>query len=455
MSDPLPNSRNRYPFVFLDSVLFYFRETREDQQIHVIVKLEGRLDFTRLKRAVRLILDAEPILGCRLTYHPLAPWWERRADLDNLLYCRLVQTEDAESSVNAFLTAPLDPFLDPLVQVRVFRAHEDILVIKLSHLITDGGGSNEYLYLVADLYSRLKEEPDLKPAANTGGTRSLCQVGRRFTLLQKSKILRRSLRDLKSDCTYLLEKFHMQRDRRPSWGLPLKQANKEDRAFILRRLPAVLIARLKEHARSHGATLNDAMLTAFCRAIHELFAPRPGESMRIRTIANLRRYLPGNGGETLCNLCGYVPVNIGHHPGTCFVETLLRVRDLMLSHKADFIGLGVFPLSIVATRLLPFYLLQQMARLEVEFMDRGYVRPVPKFSNVGDMVSEKLSFDGLTVADAYQVGTIGYASAFTVGITGFRGALTLSVGICNASQNAPIFNRLFDGIEKEIRSALS
>lgn len=442
----------------MDGVLFYLRETREDQQIHGILTLGGRLDFVRFQRAVRLSLDAEPILGCRLIYHPIAPWWEGREDPDDPGYCRLIQTDDVERSVNAFLTAPLDPFLDPLVQVRVFRKNDDIIVVKISHMIMDGGGTNEYIYSLADFYNRLKDDPCFKPVVNMTGTRSLRQVSRQFTLLEKAKILRRSLRDFKCSGMYLLDKIRIQTGRRnehpgPVWGLPLKEGSKGDRIFIIRRIPADLVNRLKEYAQSHGATLNDAMLTAYYRAIHQQFAPQPRESMSIRTIANLRRYLPGNGGEALCNLCGYVPVNLGYCLGTGFPETLVRVRDRMLSQKADFIGLGVFPISIV-TKFLPFYLRKKLARLELDCMDRGYVKPVPKFSNVGDMISDRLRFDGMTVMDAYQVGPIGYAPGFTVGTAAFRGSLTLSVGICNASENGPIFNRLFDGMEKEILSAL-
>lgn len=448
----------RYPFVFLDGVLFYLCETREDQQIHCILALDGRLDFMRLQRAVRLSLDAEPILGCRLVYHPIAPWWEGCGDPDNPQYCRLIHTDDAKQSANAFLTVPLNPFLDPVVQVRVFRRDGDILVVKISHMIMDGGGSNEYLYLLADIYNRLKTDPDFKPAANRNGTRSLRQVTRQFTLLEKAKVIRRSLRDLKRNDVYLLEQIRLRISRKNqfsklTWGLPLEQGNEEDRTYILRKIPAHLVNRLREYARSHGATLNDAMLTAYCRALHEQSARRPEESMRVRTIANLRRYLPGDEGDALCNLCGYVPVNLGRCLGNGFLETLLRVRDRMLSHKADFIGLGVFPVSIV-TRFMPLYLRKKLAKFELDWMNKGYIKPLPKFSSVGDMMPDRLRFDGVTVSDACQVGPVGYPPAFTVGTTAFKGALTLSVGICNASRNGPVFEKLFDGMEKEISSAL-
>ncbi len=81
-----------WPLAFLDLALLYLSETREDQQIHCILTFDGRFDFILLERAVRLSIHAEPILRCRL-----------------------VHTEDAAASVEAFLTSPLDPFVDPLV----------------------------------------------------------------------------------------------------------------------------------------------------------------------------------------------------------------------------------------------------------------------------------------------------------------------------------------------------
>ncbi|MEM5787096.1 MAG: hypothetical protein AAGU11_07235, partial [Syntrophobacteraceae bacterium] len=369
----------------------------------------------------------------------------------------LVHTEDGAASIGAFLTSPLDPFVDPVVQVRIFRQNSDILVVKIYHLVMDGGAANEYLYLLADIYNRLKVVPDFKPAVNLTGSRSLRQVSRRFSLLRKAKILRRSLRDLKCGGIYLLERIRFLAGGRKSsgraWGLPLTQRSKENRTFIVRKIPAHLVKRLKDYAQSHGATLNDAMLAAYFRAIHGLFAPEPEDSMRVRIISDLRRYLPGNRGEALCNLCAYVSINLGHYLGSSFMETLHCVRDRTISLKKDFMGLGIFPISIAA-KFIPFYLVNKLGRFEVDCIDRGYIRPVPKFSNIGEMISNKLIFDKTPVSDAYQLGPVGYGPAFTVGIVGFEGSLTLSVGICDASWNGPVFNRLFDVMEREIARAL-
>ena len=41
------------------------------------VSFDGRMDETRLQRAVRLLLDAEPVLGCRLDAEAVPPVWRR------------------------------------------------------------------------------------------------------------------------------------------------------------------------------------------------------------------------------------------------------------------------------------------------------------------------------------------------------------------------------------------
>ena len=36
-----------------------------DQQLHFVIRCAGRLDALRLKRAVDLCVEAQPVLGCR------------------------------------------------------------------------------------------------------------------------------------------------------------------------------------------------------------------------------------------------------------------------------------------------------------------------------------------------------------------------------------------------------
>lgn len=46
-------------------------------QLGGVVLFDGRLDEARLGRALRHLLDAEPVLGCRLVANAVPPVWQR------------------------------------------------------------------------------------------------------------------------------------------------------------------------------------------------------------------------------------------------------------------------------------------------------------------------------------------------------------------------------------------
>lgn len=101
-------------------------------QIQVILKMEGKLDFDKLSRAVRLSVDAEPVLGCRFMEHN-PPYFKRLENIDPSMFCSMVEADNVEEAVHRFLESPLDMDHDPMVKVGLIRcAKYDTLGIKLN-----------------------------------------------------------------------------------------------------------------------------------------------------------------------------------------------------------------------------------------------------------------------------------------------------------------------------------
>ncbi|HEY7386956.1 MAG TPA: hypothetical protein VH640_00480, partial [Bryobacteraceae bacterium] len=126
----------RLPAVALDR-LMYVNRLCYDPQLHYVLKLEGRLDEARVRRAVRLAMDAEPVFGCR--YVPRKkPFWERRNDLDSLPLCEVVETTEVQRELERFAARPSDATRDPLVEIRIVRGASDSLCLKVSHVPADG-----------------------------------------------------------------------------------------------------------------------------------------------------------------------------------------------------------------------------------------------------------------------------------------------------------------------------
>ena len=88
------------------------------------------------------------------------------------------------------------------------------------------------------------------------------------------------------------------------------------RPFILTRvLQRDKVSALKDYCRATGATLNDAVLTAYYRCLFQLLALRPGVELEIPVMVDMRRYL-GQTGEfkSLTNLTSMQVTQLEYKP---------------------------------------------------------------------------------------------------------------------------------------------
>lgn len=69
-------------------------------EIHLILKFDGKLDQSRLKKSLRLLIDAEPLLGACFVEHWIKPYWKRLSEheLNSATLLNVVETAD-ESTI--------------------------------------------------------------------------------------------------------------------------------------------------------------------------------------------------------------------------------------------------------------------------------------------------------------------------------------------------------------------
>src|SRR5689334_3963303 len=112
--------------------------------MHAVVSLSECLDDARLMRAVRLTMDAQPILGCKFVPHWFRPYWKRYENLDRMEFCNIRAGRNRPQDVHDFFVEPL--YKLP-VRVLVLRGEQERLCIKLDHRVGDGTSLQEYAYL--------------------------------------------------------------------------------------------------------------------------------------------------------------------------------------------------------------------------------------------------------------------------------------------------------------------
>lgn len=404
--------------------------------IQIVLKLGGKLDYEKLSRAVRLSVDAEPVLGCRFVEHD-PPYWKRLSDLDNIEFCSLVNSDSPEETVQNVLESHLDMDRDPMLKVTVIRSgNYDTLVIKINHTCSDGGGAKEYLHLLPRIYSSIDgENEDYAP---TPSKRSRKDHEKAFATL--------GIRHPELDNSVV-------ESPKTAWPFPWKSGGQKDvTPFVVCRLPYGKLESISKYARQRGVTVNDVILTAFYRAMFKLCQTPPGIPMDMGVTVDLRRYLPDNKAEAIRNFSGGVILQIARLIGEPFEVTLSRVSAAMARKKNRNPG---YECATGAERAEKLSFRQALTYFRFisklsEFTSNYCFYCSPGLSNLGLLSRSLLRFGDTVVTDAYIIPPVIRAPGLMLVASSYNGTLTLATGYYKGSVNRRHMEKLLNKIMNEL-----
>jgi NRPS condensation-like uncharacterized protein len=395
-----------------------------DQQLCMVLKFDGKIDEAILARAVRVTLDLEPVLGCRLAIDSGNLFWLRRSDLDELQTCQVIAVQQA---LQDFINTPTHADVDPLVATRLLReGGGDTVCVKVNHSACDGGGLKEYMSLLSSVYNSLVLDGKCLLEPNLAGRRDQTQV---FQYTKDTK-------------TVPLKDFP-----KPTWALPQKQG--PERRHIYRTLPAGKLAAIKQVAKSKKATVNDALLAALYRQFFTVNNAPEGKPMIIQVSIDLRRYCPNRKAEAICNLSSGLHLELERKLGEGFEQTLERATAAMNKFKEKYPG--------IETAVKLDYLFSHGFAWMEKYMgqtaelSQKYSLTYPLLSNFG--VLPDYSFGGLHAKEGYITPPIMYTPGFMLGASTFDGMLTLSIGYCGVENTAKMQSFLDSLIEDFTRQS--
>jgi len=131
------------PVQHYDEVLWLAAQGGQSGYVDALLDYPARLDEMRLARALRLLIDAIPVLGCRFDASGDRPVWRRRDDLDGLAACPVIDGVALEDGTRQLTGRRPGPDLADTISMAVVRAADaagDRLVIRFSHVAADAGG---------------------------------------------------------------------------------------------------------------------------------------------------------------------------------------------------------------------------------------------------------------------------------------------------------------------------
>jgi NRPS condensation-like uncharacterized protein len=428
----------RLPAPALDQLSFLFGPL-SDSQVRCVLCLDGRLDAQRLQRALRLSLDAEPVVGCRFVQQRGRFAWERRADLNCLPLCEIVVCPDPqlrERELQRFLVAPMDISAGPAVAACLLRADTDTLVVKLHHFAADGLGMLRFLMVLATIYRELSVHPSYQPSPNLAG-RGQEQVLRRAGFLSLLAAL---------GSTRLPA-------RTASWGPIATEGERSGRAFALRRVGSEQVRALRAWGHAQHVSVNDLLLAALYQALYATIGATPGHPLIVGVPIDLRRYLAPSQILPVCNLSNSADVAITYRPGATFDDTLQRVHAAMRVLKSSGQGLT---LAVLAELLaVPGFTLARTALEQIvrRLAPTGSAKPF--LSNIGIIDERLVDFGELTVVDAYGLGPVSFPPGLLITVSTFREVMTVAIGFCDTATDRRLVERLLDQLVGRLPTSLA
>lgn len=429
----------------LEDQIFFWMDSQFDSQNHAVIRFNGQIDEEILEEAGKLALVAEPVLACRYAPALFRQYWEPMALSKAPRLLTIRHAEDDPESIARFLEIdqPIDHLKGPQLHLYLLRAKDhDTLVVKISHVVGDGGAVRDFCYLLSSIYGKRLADPQYRPETNHG-SRSLRQVTKNFGFLDMLKIVRRSLRDMKGI-------FHPFIFQKPSF----EPMNPKDRAYEIALIGRGQYQAIREFARLLNVTVNDVVTAAYFRAFYTWVNAHPSAVLRLVITADLRRFLPDRKAATLCGLSGFIYMNIGRDLGETLQDTALLVNRHMNGIKKDYPGLGgSFPMTYLFFKMLPLPIALSLHSFMAGQMKKQYIYPgkiAPLLTNTGVLEKERLTFGEIFPEAVFFSAPLSYPPVFATTITTYEEQMTFCAGFSAKSLPREAVKHFFQSMAQEL-----
>ncbi len=409
-----------------------------DTHLHVRIDVPGRLDAARLGRALSALARAVPELGARFERR----WWRSRWLLDPAPTWRIDEHDDVTPASAEELEAALyaEPFRPrgvlPVELVLLHMEQHDRLLLRVSHLLADGGGTKNLCYRVAHCYRMVGDEPDWFPRP-VPHPHPLWRLLSSFRPRHILPMLRGGLDELWDN-----------RPMRPM-AVPMGPASAGVARFRHLHLPAERVTRLAERWRGRGVTLNDLAIAAFTRALVLCFPEANAQRSHAALVAtaDLRQYLPPL--RDVCNYSSLRPLVFGRLPLQAPRENLARVVAKTRLWKRGWTSMlpGIFIMAAIS--VLPHAIIRAGLRA---FLGR-LVTPegaCTGLTNIGPIDASALDFGDGPCTAAMVISPLAPSPTMITAITGCAGALDFTVAFSDPSLAPEAAERLIDAMDREL-----
>ncbi len=406
--------------------------------IQLEMDFDYELDEERLERAVYLLTEKIPLLGCRFVPKKFRPYFEKleieRFKLFNLTF-DLHEFEEIKNG-------RMDFFNDSQIRVCLYRSlSKDCLLVKVSHLVCDAAGVKEIVGELSKIYNCLKDDPDFRPELLLEDSRGFWEIVRQIPWYAIPKIIYNYM------CEIYGSKFPCQ-----SHVLPMQKLTSDKIQLVTRHIDKKQFGCLDAYAKEKHATINDVLITAIIRALSKTGNLTPDKTLRFGMAVDMRRYLPGRQARSIANFSSFELFNYGNSVEQDFESTLIRVTEKTSQRKSSWLGLSTFISTYPMLWSLPFSILKVAGSKGWEIKSSS-PNSFDWLTNMGMIQEEEVDFGGEPISAWLLVPGCVLPMLF-FGCSSYNGALAFSWSIGPDEMNKDVTHTFFDLVISELESTI-
>lgn len=415
-----------------DKVQYGFKKYYDGMMRSAFV-LDGVPNENALKQSAAYLADKVDILRCSFKKRFFRPFWKLNESATG--DSAVITVKDAEPVKKALELISEQVPESSALRFRVFCVHNGeygVIAFLVSHMCFDGADFLYFIEKFAECYNAVISGGSVTSVHVKDGDRGFGQVYGSMSP------------DVARKAKKLYKNVSKNRNKR---SFPFDGKKGTDKVwFTVKNLSAEKTESIREKAKKAGASLNDALLAAYFRALYG--TPRFDNKCRPVTIVsmmNLRRHIDGRQTAGLTNMTGFMPC-VNEKRDEKAIDTVKKVAETTLKFKSDsYAGLYGIPLLDFAFKTLPF-------GVALAALKAGYSNPLLGMSNIGLLDIGKIKFGSLVAKDGFITGAVKYKPYFQVSFNTFGKEGRLCVAQrCTAKEKRIIsafLERMTDELER-------
>ena len=407
---------------------FILREFN-DNTVRFVLNYPGIVDVEILRKAVKAVVESVDVLHGTFFTEGIGAHWKLNENVDESNYFLYVQTDgDPAPTANSLSLMPV--YSEDKVQIHctlVQSENASCVVVRMSHLVVDGGDGKYLLGKLAEAYNLIAETGNADALQIKNGSRAPEKVYDKVS---------------KEDMKKLQKSSPSSSDVRSFYPYPTEEPGRN--RLVLAKLPGDVMNAARKKAKSVGASVNDMMIAATYHAYAKMEGIDAAAPMCMNSTMDLRRHCVDGESEGLCNMSGSFMTLLEKGVQQSFSETLAIVAEQTTKVKENpLAGLEGMPIVHALARNVPIGLL-------LEIMGKVYGTAPVGITNLGNLKCADFALGGIVPNGGIFGGPLKKKPGMQISVISFDGECVLTVAAQCTDADAVVLQQTLNDMAAEI-----